>query len=237
MALPRALVLNNTNVTKVIYNGVECTKVIYNGATVWEKTQSLTSVSISGTAEVGQALTANPYPYNSGNAYSYQWYRGSTAISGATGKTYTLTSSDRGYTIKVSCTLGSTTVTSSATATVKGWHRVNVDITLQNDVEYKFGKTIRNPYGSYSVTYSATCTSVGFQFQVGIAGLPGMGMSENWYEATSAYLTHSVNVNVSDNVDRTSVTVGGWASAFGNGDCATFFVTANLKITSYEEYS
>lgn len=236
MALPRALTLNNTNVTKVIYNGVECTKVIYNGSTVWEKTQSLTSVSIAGTAEVGQVLTANPNPYNSGNAYSYQWYRGNTAISGATGKTYTLTASDRGYTIKVSCTLGSTTVTSSNTAVVKGWHRVNVDITLQNDTDYAFGKTIRNPSGTVSVTGRCTATAVGFQFQVGCSGLH-YGYTENWYESTNATLVYSASFALSDNIQRTTAKLGGWVSAWGNGSTSPAVIGTEFKITSYEEYS
>lgn len=236
MALPQALILNNTNVTKVIYNGVECTKVIYNGSTVWEKTQSLTSVSISGTAEVGQVLTANPNPYNSGNTYTYVWYRGNTAISGATGKTYTLTSSDRGYTIKVSCTLGSTTVTSSATATVKGWHRVSVDITLQNDTDYSFGKTIRNPVVTASVTGTCYSTASGFQLQVGCSGL-AYGYTENWYDSTTASLTYTATFSLSDNTQRTTAKIGGWTSAWGNGTCTHSVTGTTFKITSYEEYS
>jgi hypothetical protein len=55
---------------------------------------------------------------------TYQWYRGSTAIKGATKKTYKLTAADKGKTVKVKVTgakSGFTTVskTSKATAKVK----------------------------------------------------------------------------------------------------------------------
>lgn len=36
--------------------------------------------------------------------YSYRWYRDGTAISGATGKTYTVKTSDRGHTLTVRLT-------------------------------------------------------------------------------------------------------------------------------------
>jgi hypothetical protein len=55
------------------------------------------------TPKVGQKLTAKPDTKTKPAATSrtYQWYRGSAKISGATQSTYTLTSSDKGKTIKV----------------------------------------------------------------------------------------------------------------------------------------
>ena len=61
-----------------------------------------------GTAAYGQELTAVYTPV-SGEAVSYQWNRGGSAISGATGSTYTLTADDVGKTITVTATPTDTT--------------------------------------------------------------------------------------------------------------------------------
>ncbi len=57
---------------------------------------------ISGTAKVGKKLVIVRGVWKPGPVtYRYQWYRESSKISGATGKSYTLKSSDKGKTIKV----------------------------------------------------------------------------------------------------------------------------------------
>jgi len=62
-------------------------------------------VTINNTyPKYGQTLTATPalnYNGESEGTLSYQWYRGDTAISGATDSTYTLVAADVGQTIKV----------------------------------------------------------------------------------------------------------------------------------------
>lgn len=60
------------------------------------------TVSISGPAVVGKTLTVT-YSRTE-DAPEYQWYRGNTAISGATSNTYTVTSADIGYLLKVRVT-------------------------------------------------------------------------------------------------------------------------------------
>ena len=84
--------------------------------------------TISGTAQVGEELTAD----TSGIAdtdgltnvtYSYQWLSGDAEISGVTGSTYTLVADDVGRTIKVRVTFtddaeNETTLTSAATTEV-----------------------------------------------------------------------------------------------------------------------
>jgi len=58
--------------------------------------------TISGTARVGQAQTANPgASAPSAASFTYQWYRGNTAITGAVGRRYTATAADNGKTLKV----------------------------------------------------------------------------------------------------------------------------------------
>ena len=83
---------------------------------------------ISGTAQVGETLTANTSGLAdadglSGVTYSYQWLAVDADIQDATGSTYTLTDADVGKAIKVRVTFtddknNRETLTSAATATV-----------------------------------------------------------------------------------------------------------------------
>jgi len=58
--------------------------------------------TVSGTARVGQVQTANPGTWAPGGAaLSYQWYRGTAAITGAVGRTYTTSAADYGKALKV----------------------------------------------------------------------------------------------------------------------------------------
>lgn len=80
--------------------------------------------SITGTAQVGQTLTAADGTWTGREAPSirYQWSAGGTAISGATAKTYVPVVGDVGKTITVTVTgvnwKGSASATSAATAAV-----------------------------------------------------------------------------------------------------------------------
>jgi hypothetical protein len=85
------------------------------------------AVTISGTAKVGQVLTAanNVADVDGLGALTYSWFANGTAISGATASTYTLTATEEGKTItaKVSYTDGGNTaeqVISVATTVVAG---------------------------------------------------------------------------------------------------------------------
>ena len=61
--------------------------------------------TVSGTAKVGKKLTAKAGTWKPSSAkLSYQWYRGSSKIVGATKKTYTLAKADKGKTVKVKVT-------------------------------------------------------------------------------------------------------------------------------------
>lgn len=83
-----------------------------------------TTPAISGTPTVGQTLKVEAGNWTPGAVLSYQWYRGSNAISGARGTTYKLVAADAGHRISVTVTgaainHNSTSVTSAATAAVK----------------------------------------------------------------------------------------------------------------------
>ena len=73
--------------------------------------------AISGTAAAGQTLTCSTGSWTgtTPQTYTYQWQRGGTVVSGATGTTYAVTSADAGASL--TCTVTATNIRSSATAT------------------------------------------------------------------------------------------------------------------------
>ena len=71
-----------------------------------DNTPATGAPTISGTAQVGQTLTASTSGISDADgldnvSYSYQWLADDTEIDGATGSTYTLQASDNGKVIKV----------------------------------------------------------------------------------------------------------------------------------------
>ena len=86
--------------------------------------------TISGTAQVGETLTADTSGIADEDgldnaAFSYQWLAGDSDISGATGRTYTLADADEGKTVKVRVSFtddggNDETLTSAATEAVAG---------------------------------------------------------------------------------------------------------------------
>jgi hypothetical protein len=63
-----------------------------------------TTATLSGTAKIGYALTAGAVAQPSGTTYTYQWFRGATAIPGATGRTYTPVAADLGRQLRARVT-------------------------------------------------------------------------------------------------------------------------------------
>lgn len=84
------------------------------------------TVTISGTVQVGKtvsAATGSAWP--AGSTLAYRWYVGSTPISGATGRTYTIPADKAGKTLKVVVTASRAgytpvTATSAAKTVAKG---------------------------------------------------------------------------------------------------------------------
>ena len=82
--------------------------------------------SISGTAQVGETLTADASGIADADGlgtFSYQWLADGTAISGATGSSYTLTASEQGKAISITVSFidgdgNAESVTSAATSSV-----------------------------------------------------------------------------------------------------------------------
>lgn len=126
--------------------------------------------SISGTARVGETLTASAGEWTGDPAptFAYQWYAGSTPIAGATGATLALTPDQLGLTISLSVTglneIGSAGATSAPTAAVvaalappvnsarpviSGTARVGETLTVSN------GTWKGNPTPTYTRTWFA----------------------------------------------------------------------------------
>ena len=79
--------------------------------------------AVSGTAKVGQTLTANNQTWAGGAVvYTYQWQRGTTAIAGATARTYVVQAADLGSTLRCVITgtnsFGASSYTTANTAVV-----------------------------------------------------------------------------------------------------------------------
>jgi hypothetical protein len=104
----------------------------------------LGTVSISGTAKVGETLTAdlNGLTNESGTP-TYVWKRGNDIISGATGSTYVLTGADSGkiITLVVSYSGNTGSVTSAATGTVQPENQALQGIVAINGTA-KVGETL-----------------------------------------------------------------------------------------------
>ena len=92
--------------------------------------QATGAPTISGTAQVGETLTADTAGISDEDglenaSFSYQWLAGGTDISGATGSSYILTADEEGLTIKVRVSFtddagNEESMTSAATAAVSG---------------------------------------------------------------------------------------------------------------------
>lgn len=80
--------------------------------------------TVDGTAQVGQVLTASNGTWTGSPTptFTYQWYRGTSAISGATNASYVAVSGDQGASLSVDVTAtnraGSKTVRTAATSSV-----------------------------------------------------------------------------------------------------------------------
>jgi uncharacterized repeat protein (TIGR02543 family) len=102
----------------------------------WQETlPALTgTVSIEGTAKVGEVLTANTGSLGGTGAISYQWGRGDTAagsfvnINGATSSSYTLAAADLGKHVRVTASRAGNSGTASSNATAKVSMDINITI-------------------------------------------------------------------------------------------------------------
>ncbi|ALE08061.1 hypothetical protein AL755_21260 [Arthrobacter sp. ERGS1:01] len=119
--------------------------------------------TISGTARVGQVQSANAGNWApTGAALSYQWYRGTAAIAGATARTYTAAAADNGKALKVrvrATKAGFVTAEkySAARTIAAGVFTATKNVTITGTA--RFGQTLRTSQG-----WSPAPTSTSYQW-------------------------------------------------------------------------
>ena len=169
--------------------------------------------AISGTPQVGETLTASTSDIADTDeltnvSYSYQWIAGGADISGATGSSHTLTSSEQGQTIKVRVTFtddddNEETLTSVATVAVAAAPNreatgkptiggtPQVDQTLTADTA-----DIADDDGLTNVSYS-------YQWMAGGSDIDGANAST--YTLTASEQGQTIQVKVTFTDDRNNV--------------------------------
>ena len=192
-----------------------------------DSTPTITSASITGTAVVGDTLSAvangvTGYPTPSP---TYQWYDGSTAITGATASTYTVQSSDLGHSINVVIT--ETNGTGSDSATSAGTSEVTpADST----------PTIT----SASITGTAVVGDTLSAVANGVTGYPTPSPTYQWYDGSTAitgatastYTVQSSDLGYSINVVITETNGTGSDSATSAGTSEVTPADSTPTITS-----
>jgi hypothetical protein len=140
---------------------------------------TLGTPSISGTLKVGYTLTSSIPSVSPSATLTYQWYRGSTAISGANSRTYTTVAADSGQYLKV-----------RVTATLTGYNTT-----------YKESSQVYIAVASPAAISSVTVTGVtaqGYQLTATASGVTpsNASLTYQWYRnsvaisgATSRYYT------------------------------------------------
>jgi hypothetical protein len=129
-ATAKTYVLKASDAGATVTVSVTSTKPGYSPATKTSATTALVTggvltgatPTITGTAKVGQILTAKPGTWTPAPVtLTYQWFRGTTVISGATSSTYKLVTADKGTSITVKVTGSKTgyTALTKASAAVK----------------------------------------------------------------------------------------------------------------------
>ncbi|WP_246199758.1 hypothetical protein [Arthrobacter zhaoguopingii] len=181
--------------------------------------------SITGTARVGQAQTANPGIWPAGTALSYQWYRGTTPVTGAVGRTYTTVPADNGQQIKVRVrgtragytsisrdsaarTIAAGIITATRPVTVPGTHR--------------YGQTLTVSQG-----WSPAPATIRYQWYRDGVAVSGGTKSTLWLN--SSYIGHVVSVKVT--VSKPGYTTVSTTTARKTVGKAVFTTTSAPRIT------
>jgi hypothetical protein len=198
--------------------------------TVAKGTPTIGTVSVSGTAKVAYTLTASVSSYTpAGAAVTYQWYRGSTAISGATATTYTAQPADAGYAVKVRVTVAATGYDSlykdsSAYTVAKGTPTIGtVSISGTAKVTYTLTASV--------ASYTPAGATVAYQWYRGSTAISGA--TGRTYVAQPADATYAVKVRVTvtatgyDSLYKDSATV---TVAKGTPTIGTVSVSGTAKV-------
>jgi hypothetical protein len=189
--------------------------------------------TISGTAQVGQILTANPVYWESGVSLAYQWLRNGTSIPGASSATYTLVTEDNATQVSVEVTgsksgmpnlvqvsnavsVTTTILTLTPTPTISGTPQV--------------GQTLTANAGTWD-------SGVALSYRWSRSGVAITGATSATYVAVVADLNQAITVRVTgsksgfSSVTRTSNPVTILSGSFTAAPTPTISGTAKLEQT------
>ena len=161
--------------------------------------------TISGTAEVGETLTADTSGIDdadglSGVTYGYQWVADDANIAGANTKTYTLTDGEEGKTVQVTVSFTddaghAETATSAATGTVEGRPNSPATGALAINGTVQVGETLTADTSGISDSDGLTNASYSYQWLAD--GTAMAGATDSTYTLTDAEEGKTVQVAVS----------------------------------------
>ncbi len=148
--------------------------------------------AIGGSARVGLTLKAVAGTWMpAGSTLTYQWLRAGSSITGATGSQYLVGSQDLGHALKVrvSATLGGTTVTKTSDETTAAVAGVFADLKPVVSGEYLVGGSLVGTSGGYP-----DGTTLTYQWQRDGANIAGA--TTTGYVLTTADVGHDLRLRV-----------------------------------------
>ena len=170
-------------------------------------TEATGTPAISGTAQVGETLTADTSGIADDDglknvSFSYQWLADDTAIQGATGSAYTLIEADEGKTVKVEVSFADDTgngetLTSTATEAVAAAPQPNNPATGAPGITgtAQVGETLTADTSGIADTDGLTSVTYSYQWQADDADIPGA--TESTYTLSEAVEGTAISVQVS----------------------------------------
>lgn len=204
-------------------------------ARTWTKlfmTVNSAAPAIEGSATVAATLTVQPGTWGpSGVALSYQWYRGSTAIDGATATSYALQPADAGQIVRAVVTGGKGVYTSvSRSASTAAVANANLTTTATPKLKgtAKVGSTLSVTTG----TWKPAPIGFGYQWYRGTTAIPGATAAT--YKVQPADVSSTINVALTgstagyNSVTKTSAASGKVAK--GSLSTGTVTISGSAKV-------
>jgi hypothetical protein len=158
------------------------------------------SVSIDGTAVVGQTLTVNTGSLDGSGTISYQWKRNGANIPGGTNPSYNLVSDDNGTVISVAVTRAGYSGSVSASAGTIGFPALTGSVSIDGSVVV--GQTL-----TVNTTSLGGSGTISYQWKRNGADIPGGTNSS--YNLVSADNGTTISVTVTRANNSGSVTSAG----------------------------
>lgn len=181
------------------------TKGVYSALTGKVATANFTSVAdptVTGSVKVGMPLTAVPGASDPAASYSYQWYRGTSTISGATAATYRTTSTDLGKPIRVRVTYkrsGYVSVSRYSAFTGAIEPGIIAVTPKLDDTTPVVGQVLKITDATSIGSWNPSDATAGYQWYRDTTAIPGA--TEATYEVQSADVGKAIKVKVTGSKD------------------------------------